>query len=179
MTHGAAEHSLSAASTLAPMSFQCIVIAHQWLHHDLRRRCCRCLALAGVRQLLQYPSLPDNAQHFAAVEGLSCQTGLLDGPASLTTSLLACGSTSDASLAAFQAGQSALCNVTTIYWHEQAHLHGSIWAITILRLLTQTGLGHCSHPCTVQLTVSTHFYSDTPSCLCSTHCQYDPLHLQG
>lgn len=60
--------------------------------------------LAGVKQLLQYPGLPDGALRFAAVEGLSCQTGLLDGPTSLLTSLLACGPTSDASLAAIQAG---------------------------------------------------------------------------
>lgn len=122
--------------TLVPVSFTLHDIAYQWLQYDLRRRCCCCLAIAGVRQLLQYPSLPDDAQHFAAVEGLSCRTGLLDGPASLLTSLLACGSTSDASLAAIQAGQSALCDATTTCRHEQAHLHGNIWAITILQLLT-------------------------------------------
>lgn len=60
--------------------------------------------VAGVKQLLQTPGLPDGALHFASVEGLSCQTGFLDGPVSLLTSLLACGSTSDASLAAIQAG---------------------------------------------------------------------------
>lgn len=77
------------------------------LQYKQEHRCC--WVSAGVKQLLQYPGLPDGALHFAAVEGLSCQTGLLDGPASLLTSLLACGSTSDASLAAIQAGWLALC----------------------------------------------------------------------
>lgn len=67
------------------------------------KACC-----TGVMRLLQHPSLPGGALHFAAVEGVSCQTGLLDGPAALLTSLLACGSTSDAGLAAIQAGQAWL-----------------------------------------------------------------------
>ena len=63
---------------------------------------CTC---AGMNQLLQWPGAAAETLHFAAVEGLSCQTGLLDGPAGLLTSLLACGPSSDAGLAALQAGQ--------------------------------------------------------------------------
>ena len=59
---------------------------------------------AGVNQLLQWPGVADEASCFAAVEGLSCQTGLLDGPVGLLTTLLACGPSSDAGLAATQAG---------------------------------------------------------------------------
>lgn len=61
-------------------------------------------ACAGMNQLLQWPGATDETLRFAAVEGLSCQTGLLDGPAGLLTSLLACGPSSDAGLAALQAG---------------------------------------------------------------------------
>ena len=75
-------------------------------HNNLRNAYCKYSFVAtGVKRLLQYQSLPGGALHFAAVEGVSCQTGLLDGPAALLTSLLACGSTSDAGLAAIQAGQ--------------------------------------------------------------------------
>ncbi len=63
-------------------------------------------AYAGMNQLLQWPGEDIETLRFAAVEGLSCQTGLLDGPAGLLTSLLACGPSSDAGLAALQAGQS-------------------------------------------------------------------------
>jgi len=62
-------------------------------------------ACAGMNQLLQWPGATAETLRFAAVEGLSCQTGLLDGPAGLLTSLLACGPSSDAGLAALQAGQ--------------------------------------------------------------------------
>ena len=112
---------------------------NQPLHCGLRH--CAAWLFAGVKQLLQYPSLPDGALHFAAVEGLSCQTGLLDGPASLLTSLLACGSTSDASLAAIQAGQSAFVILQTMSWHAAPHIntrpcygnsHGQLWAINSL-----------------------------------------------
>ena len=62
-------------------------------------------ACAGLNQLLQWPGATAETLRFAAVEGLSCQTGVLDGPAGLLTSLLACGPSSDAGLAALQAGQ--------------------------------------------------------------------------
>lgn len=83
------------------------------------KRSLHLLLFAGVKQLLQTPGLADGALHFASVEGLSCQTGFLDGPVSLLTSLLACGSTSDASLAAIQAGQLALCHAMFQHIHER------------------------------------------------------------
>ena len=60
---------------------------------------------AGVSHLLQQPSVPAEGHCFASVEGLPCQAGLLDGPTSLLEKLLACGPSSDAGLAAIQAGQ--------------------------------------------------------------------------
>lgn len=59
---------------------------------------------AGVRRLLELASSA-SAQRFASVEGLPCFTGLLDGPAALVASILACGPSSDAGSAALQAGQ--------------------------------------------------------------------------
>ena len=73
-------------------------------HHctELAWLVCVC---AGVNQLLQWPGAVDRGQQLVSVEGLPCQTGLLDGPAGLLASLLAYGPSSDAGLAATQAGQ--------------------------------------------------------------------------
>ncbi len=78
------------------------------MHWNAPKKCCSDMAdcaCVGMNQLLQWPGQTADTLRFAAVEGLSCQTGLLDGPAGLLTSLLACGPSSDAGLAALQAGQ--------------------------------------------------------------------------
>ena len=59
-----------------------------------------------MNHLLQWAGKSEEQAQFAREEGMSCQTGLLDGPTSLLTSLLACGPSSDAGLAATQAGKS-------------------------------------------------------------------------
>ncbi|DBB07857.1 TPA: hypothetical protein ACH3X3_009258 [Trebouxia sp. C0006] len=82
--------------------------------------------LAGMNQLLQWPGAAAETLRFAAVEGLSCQTGLLDGPAGLLTSLLACGPSSDAGLAALQAGLGD----------------------SLIQVLTAAGRGSLPSPCT-------------------------------
>ena len=85
--------------------------------HDVTLQQWHCQSMrAGMSHLLQRPAVPAGLPCFAALEGLSCQTGLLDGPTSLLTSLLACGPSSDAGLAALQAGQHttlACCAHTT------------------------------------------------------------------
>ncbi|KAA6424273.1 MAG: kinase domain containing [Trebouxia sp. A1-2] len=82
--------------------------------------------LAGMNQLLQRPGATAETLRFAAVEGVSCQTGLLDGPAGLLTSLLACGPSSDAGLAALQAGLGD----------------------SLIQVLTAAGRGSLPSPCT-------------------------------
>ena len=68
-------------------------------------------AAAGVSHLLQWAGKSEEQEQLAREEGMSSHTGLLDGPTSLLTSLLACGPSSDAGLAATQAGTSiALSN---------------------------------------------------------------------
>ncbi len=78
-----------------------------------------------MNQLLQWPGAAAETLRFAAVEGLSCQTGLLDGPAGLLTSLLACGPSSDAGLAALQAGQHIPSPLYMLWAFGCAHPHKS------------------------------------------------------